>query len=296
MDTISTKNKILRVLGIIFICIVDYYTTTDSTVNYATMAIVAVVGAVATLTVAGINAYNANEDRKAEELKAKRLQNQLNDFEDARQPVINQADEIRALKSQVFNPYANLGVATKAADLQIQQTDQALANTLDTIQASGAGGGGATALARMAAQSKAGVSASIEKQEIDNQKLKARGEADMQKEKLMIEQAALREEGAAWGRQEARDLTTLDRLAGLQENAQAQAQAYQQQTMDAIAGGVEGASSYASMYPSGSGGNKSGSTGNGSGGSGGDKSGPTTEEMDLFYENLDNLNQPTFGL
>ena len=49
------------------------------------------------------------------------------------------------------------------------------------------------------------------------------------------------------------------------------------------------------MYPSGSGGNKSGSTGDGSGGSGGDKSGPTTEEMDLFYENLDNLNQPTFG-
>ena len=293
MDTISTKNKILRVLGIMFICIVDYYTTTDSNVNYATMAIVAIVGGVTTLAVAGITAYQANEDRKAEELKAKRLQEQLNNFEAARQPVINQSEEIKSLKSQLFNPYANLGVATKAADQQIEQTDQALANTLDTIQASGGGAGGATALARMAAQSKAGVSASIEKQEAQNEKLKARGEADLMKEKIDIDKAAIREEGAAWNRQENRDLTTLDRLSGLQENAQAQAQAYQQQTMDAIAGGVEGAGSFASMAPTGSGGNKSGSTGDGSGG---DKSGPTTEEMDLFYENLDNLNQPTFGL
>jgi len=248
MDTISTKNKILRVLGIIFICIIDYYTSSDLNVNYATMAIVAIVGGAVALTTAGINAYQANENKKAEEEKAEKLAKQLEDFENARQPVINQSEEIRALKSQVFNPYANLGVATKAADLQIQQTDQALANTLDTIQATGAGAGGATALARMAAKSKAGVSASIEKQEADNNKLRARGEADMQKEKLMIEQAAIREEAAAWGRQENRDLVTLDRLAGLQENAEAQAQAYQQQTMDAIAAGGEGAASSAAMY------------------------------------------------
>ena len=248
MDTISTHNKILRILIFILILIVDYYTPSDPTINYATMAIVAIVGGVATLTAAGINAYQADQNRKAEEEKAQDLENRIAEFEAARQPVINQSEEIRALKSQVFNPYANLGVATKAADLQIQQTDQALANTLDTIQATGAGAGGATALARMAAKSKAQVSASIEKQEADNNKLRARGEADALKQKLEIEKSAIREEAAAWGRQETRDLTTLDRLAGLQENAQAQAQAYEQQTYDAIAGGVEGATGFGTMY------------------------------------------------
>tara|TARA_R100001163_G_C5064540_1_gene202206 strand:- start:1305 stop:2066 length:762 start_codon:yes stop_codon:yes gene_type:complete len=248
MDTISTKNKILRIFVFALIFIVDYYTSPGSTVNYATMAIVAIVGGAVALTTAGIAAYGAHQDQKKEEQKAQDLENRIAEFEAARQPVINQSDKIRDLKSQVFNPYANLSVATQAADLQIQQTDQALANTLDTMRETGAGAGGATALARMAAQSKAGISASIEKQEVNNQKLAARGEADMMKQKLDIEQAAIREDTAAWGRQETRDLTTLDRLAGLQENAQAQAQAYQAQKWDAISGGAESAGDFAGLY------------------------------------------------
>lgn len=248
MDTISTKNKILRIFIFALIFIIDYYTPSDAAVNYATMAIVAIVGGAVALTTAGISAYNSNQDRKAEEKKAQDLQRQLEEFEAARQPVINQSDEIRALKSEVFNPYANLGVATQAADLQMQETDQALANTLDTIRETGAGAGGATALARMAAESKAGVSASLEKQEAANQKLMAKGEADALKQKLDIEKAAIKEEGAAWGRQEERDLTTLDRLAGLQSNAEQQAQAYDAQMWDAIEGGAEGVSSSATAY------------------------------------------------
>ena len=50
--------------------------------------------------------------------------------------------------------------------------------------ATGASAGGATALAQAALQSKRGVSASIEQQEADNQKLAARGEQFLQQQKL----------------------------------------------------------------------------------------------------------------
>ena len=42
------------------------------------------------------------------------------------------------LTSQLNNPFANLGVATQAAEIQMEQADMALANTLDTLRATGA--------------------------------------------------------------------------------------------------------------------------------------------------------------
>ena len=203
------------------------------------MAIVAAVGAATPMIIGGINAATANRKAKLAEAKQRQLEQQLKNFEQNRQAVINQADNIRALKSQVFNPYANLAVATKAADQQIQQTDQALANTLDSINRAGTGAGSATALAQMAAKSKAQISASLEKQEVANQKLRLEGEAGVQEAKMNLEKAALKEEAAAWGRQEERDLTTLDRLASLGQNQQAQAMAYGQQATDALMGGIE---------------------------------------------------------
>ena len=203
------------------------------------MAIVAAVGAATPMIIGGINAATANRKAKLAEAKQRQLEQQLKNFEQNRQAVINQADNIRALKSQVFNPYANLAVATKAADQQIQQTDQALANTLDSINRAGTGAGSATALAQMAAKSKAQISASLEKQEVANQKLRLEGEAGVQEAKMKLEQAALKEEVAAYDRQEERDLTTLDRLATLGQNQQAQAMAYGQQATDALMGGIE---------------------------------------------------------
>ena len=44
--------------------------------------------------------------------------------------------------------------ATKAAEIQIEESDIALANTLDTLRATGASAGGATALAQAALRSK----------------------------------------------------------------------------------------------------------------------------------------------
>ena len=82
--------------------------------------------------------------------------------------------------AKLTNQYANLGVATQAAEYQAEQADIALANTLDTMAMTGAGAGGATALAQAALQSKRGIAADIQKQEAQNQKLAAQGAMDVQ--------------------------------------------------------------------------------------------------------------------
>ena len=118
--------------------------------------------------IGGINQNKANIDAKKQEDKMKEYERKLQQLESSRQAVLNQSQDYTNLKSQLFNPYANLGVATQATNLQIEQTDQALANTLDSINRSGTGAGNATALAKMAAASKAQISASLEKQELNN--------------------------------------------------------------------------------------------------------------------------------
>lgn len=97
-------------------------------------------------------------------------------------------DQKMAMRADPTNPYANLGVATKAAEMKIQEADQSLANALDTIRATGGGAASATALARAAAQSKQTIAADIETQEISNQQKFAEGE------KLRQEEVASREE------------------------------------------------------------------------------------------------------
>ena len=144
--------------------------------------------------VGGIQAKNA---KKAEEAKEREAAKKLADLEKNRQAVIDQSGKIRAMKDQVFNPMANLAVANKASELKIEQTDQALANTLDQINQSGTGAGAATAMARMAAASKAQVGASLENQEVANQKLRAEGQAQAEAQKMQLEQAALGAEEAA---------------------------------------------------------------------------------------------------
>ena len=156
----------------------------------------------------GIMAKNAAERART---NANTLRTQLTDLEKARQDVFDSSDDIRALGDTLSNPYANLSVATQAAEMQAEQTDIALANTLDTIRAGGFGASGATALARAAAQSKQGISASIEQQEVNNEKLRAQGEDRLQTQRLSIEEAAINAEGQAWARQEEREMTQLDR-------------------------------------------------------------------------------------
>ena len=66
-----------------------------------------------------------------------------------------------------------MSVATGAAEMQAEQADIALANTLDTLRQVGMGAGGATALAQAALQSKKEISSSIEQQEVQKPKIKS---------------------------------------------------------------------------------------------------------------------------
>jgi len=111
--------------------------------------------------------------------------------------------------ANMSNPFANLSVATEAAKFQAEQSDIALANTLDNLRQTGAGG--ATALAQAALQSKRGVSANIQQQEAQNQRLQAQGQqrVDLAKAQGQMQTMMLQEK-----RTEA-DLTRLQDQADL---------------------------------------------------------------------------------
>ena len=151
-----------------------------------------IVGSVANGIIGGSRAKKAMRSARAEK---KRLTRRLESLENQRQDIVNPyADSqdlssmITDLSGNISNPFSNLGVATQAAKMQMEQADIALANSLDTIRATGAGAGGATALAQAALKSKKGVTASIEKQEAANEKARAQGEQNMQQRKMQEQQ------------------------------------------------------------------------------------------------------------
>lgn len=202
-----------------------------------------VVGAVTALGSLGMgiaqNSQNkraAAKQRRKEELAASELRR----LEANRQQVIDKSDDIRAMKDDIFNPYQNNAVAMQGVNLKMEETDEALANTLNAINRSGGGAGAATALARQAAASKAQVAASIENQELKNQQLYLQGEQQKQQQQMALEQAAIQEEIGAYGRQEQRDIMQLQRTAGLQQVAGQQAMDLTQAGNAAMMAGVTG--------------------------------------------------------
>ena len=126
----------------------------------------------------------AKKATRAAEREKARLQNKLNHLEANRQDVINPYEGIEDLSALISNPFANLSVATGAAEMKIEEADISLANTLDTIRATGSGAGGATALAQAALKSKQGVAASIEQQEKTNEDKRAQGEQQMEQRQM----------------------------------------------------------------------------------------------------------------
>jgi hypothetical protein len=150
------------------------------------------------MAISGLASLLGGGAKKREAYRARlerdRLKGELKVLENQRQKIINPYAGVKDvsgmakdLSGMVSNPWASLGVATQAADIQIEQTDIALANTLDTLRATGASAGGATALAQAALQSKKGVSANIEQQEAQNEKLRAQGESQL--ERLQMQEA-----------------------------------------------------------------------------------------------------------
>jgi len=202
------------------------------------------------------SAISNNKKAKKARIKAGEIEGAITDKENAMQAITNPyASATNPFKdltnpyAKMDNPYANLGVATQAAEFQAEQADQALANTLDTMLRTGRGSGGATALARMALESKKGISASIEQQEANNQKLKAQGEQSRQMAVAQGEStrqmAVARGEqarqtqvaqGEQWrfAQQEERDMAKLDRLSAQMDNELQKEQAHTQMKYDAF--------------------------------------------------------------
>ena len=164
------------------------------------------------------SATEASRNRKRSEA----LGRDIKAAEADRQDVINPYEGVEDLSSMITNPFANLQVATQAAEMQAEEADISLASTLDTLRATGAGSAGATALAQAALKSKQGISATIEQQEAQNARLRAQGEAQAQSRRMSemqrLQQADVAGRQFMFQAQEERDLQRLNRLAGLQEN------------------------------------------------------------------------------
>lgn len=173
------------------------------------------------------SAIAAGKARRKQESAQKDLDKSLAN----RQEIINPYENVTDLSSMVSNPFANLQVATKAAEMQAEEADISLANTLDVLRATGAGAGGASALAQAALRSKAGIAATIEQQEAQNARLRAQGEQFAQqqriKQKERFEEADILGKTFMFEAQEARDVADISRSAAM-------VQQYGQQRADAL--------------------------------------------------------------
>jgi len=235
------------------------------------MAVVASIAAGSAALAIGGSLVQANQERQAAKgykREADRKAAEIAEIEKKRQAVPNPYANVtdlsgiaKDLGNQMTNPFVGIGVATQAAKMQIEEADISLANTLDTIRSTGASSGGATALAQAALQSKKGVSASIEKQEADNERLRAEGNAQLQRDKIAEQQRiqnvklgeaqrvqTAQSEGVKYKfeREEDRTNQQLNRLAGQETQAKVNESAAKQGQAAAIAGGISAVGNIAS--------------------------------------------------
>ena len=219
-----------------------------------------VIGGVGSIAGGIIGGRAAKRAAREAARRRKRLEAKLNQLEANRQDIINPYEGVKDLTSMISNPMAQLSVATKAADIKIEEADIALANTLDTMRATGASAGGATALANAALRSKRGVAASIEQQEKSNEDKRAAGE-QLAQQKRMSEQQRMQTADVA-GKQfvfqqtENREVAQLNRVASQLGAAQQDlAQAKADET-SAVLGAIGGVTSAVSGIAGGGGFNK----------------------------------------
>ena len=182
----------------------------------------AVVGVASAVGSAIEQERDAKRDMDAARRKQSILNGQLDNLKKNRQPIKNPY-------SGLTNQYENLGVAVKSAQFQAEEADIALANTLDTIRQTGSGAAGATALAQAALQSKRGISASLEQQEANNQKLRAQGAQEVNIMKAKGEEFA-------WLAKEQREVAEIDRTTALYDEQRYLEMAAQQSKDDAQQG------------------------------------------------------------
>jgi len=225
----------------------------------AVMAATAALGIISGAVTAGQSKKQAKIAADA----AKLANNELNAIKNSRQAITNPYASItdlsglgKDLSDMMSNPFANLGVATQAAEMQVEQSNLALSNALETLATTGASAGGATALAQAALASKKGVASSIEKQEAQNQKLRAQGEQQLEQVKmseaqrlqgLQISEGQRVQSADAAGQQymmtmtEERTNADLGRAAGQEANALQQQYASEAAATTAWGGALSGA-------------------------------------------------------
>lgn len=217
------------------------------------MVVVGAIGAGGSL-VSGLIGMGSARRREREAARLRRkLTKELNALENSRQAIINPYEDVKDLSSMLSNPFANLGVATKAAEFEAEQIDISLANTLDTLKATGSSAGGATALANAALKAKQGISADIEKQEAENEKLKAQGEQQLQQMKMAeaqrVQVAEAEGKKFVFDTRESREIAKMNRVAaqlGIAQQQEAQAQSDFTGALTGTIGGIT--SSVASAY------------------------------------------------
>ena len=232
------------------------------------MAVVAAIGAGVALVGSAASAIGAHQDKQRAKGAKNRAAAELEAIKASRQEITNPYSETKDLSGmakdlsgQMNNPFENLGVATQAAEIKMEQSDIALANTLDTLAATGASAGGATALAQAALQSKKGIASSIEQQEAQNEKLRAQGEQNLNAQKIS-EQQRLQSIAISEGQrvqsadaagkqfefqtQENRTNADLDRAAGKIAQAQQDMAQASAAKSSAIMGGISAVGSIAS--------------------------------------------------
>jgi hypothetical protein len=234
------------------------------------MVVAGLIGGAASVVTGIIGMGESRAAQRAAAARAAAIQKQLDTLEQNRQAIINPYAGVKDLSTMakdlsgmISNPYANLGVATQAAKFEAEQIDLSLANTLDTLRETGSSAGGATALAMAALKSKQGISANLEAQEAQNEKLKAQGEQQMQQLKMseaqrlqgiqISEGQRLQEAQAAgksfmFGTQEARDIAKMDRLSAQLGGAQTQQMQAGADYTGALTGMVGGLTSMAGSF------------------------------------------------
>lgn len=211
----------------------------------AVTAVVAGIGGLVSAGTGVAGSIRAGKSAKEAKRQARAQAREIARLEASRQDVPDFAKDIKDLSSTITNPMQNLQVATGAAEMQAEQTDIALAQTLDQLRTTGAGAGGATALSQAALQSKQGIAANIQQQEASNARLRAEGRQAMQRAQLQEAQRVQGAKAAAgqakFNIEEGRLNQQLERAAGLQDRAAMQEQqaiAQQAQAIGQIGAGL----------------------------------------------------------
>mgnify|MGYP000459737711 CR=1 FL=1 len=85
------------------------------------MPTAAIIGGAVSLIGGIFGSSRARREARRREIQARGLEYKLNQLEENRQEITDPYANITDLSSMLSNPFANLSVATKAAEMQIEQ-------------------------------------------------------------------------------------------------------------------------------------------------------------------------------